>query len=318
MMRRLDGDIMVLGIGGKIGHTLGGAAVRAINQAGVKKSVHGVDSFPEPGARERIEGLGVVPMTCDLLDPVAVAKLPRADNIIFMAGRKFGTSGDEELTWAINALVPAHVAAHFTASRVVAFSTGCVYPFVAPETGGSVESDAPAPVGEYAQSCLARERVFEYYSKKNGTPVCLFRLNYAIDLRYGVIHDIARRVWQGEPVDLTVGCFNCIWQGDAANQALLCLELCASPAAAINITGPETVSVRSVAEECARIMGKPVTFTGEEGATAYLSNAAKAAALFGPPRVPLAHMIRWTAEWIVAGGRSYDKPTHFEVTTGKY
>jgi nucleoside-diphosphate-sugar epimerase len=175
LMRRLDGDLLILGIGGKIGHSVGAAAVRAIQQAGAKKTVYGVDSFPAPGGRDLIERLGITPITCDLLDRAAVAKLPRVDNVIFMAGRKFGTTEEEELTWAINALVPANAADHFTRSRTVVFSTGCVYPFVAPETGGCTEDEPPAPIGEYAQSCLARERVFQYYSKANGTPVCLFR-----------------------------------------------------------------------------------------------------------------------------------------------
>jgi nucleoside-diphosphate-sugar epimerase len=318
MMKRLEGDIRILGIGGKIGHTVGGAAMRAIREAGVNRTVHGVDAFPTPGSREVIEKFGVSPITCDLLDPDAVAKLPKAPNIIFMAGRKFGTTEGADLTWAINVLLPANVARHFTTSRIVAFSTGCVYPLVAAVTGGCTEEAPPDPIGEYSQTCLGRERVFEYYSNANGTAVCLFRLNYSIDLRYGVIHDIARQVWEGAPVDLIVGCFNCIWQGDTADQAQRCLELCSSPPTPINVTGPETISVRYVAEECARIMGKPVTFCGEAGDVGYLSNAAKAAARFGHPRVPLAHMIRWTAEWIMAGGRSLNKPTHFEVATGKY
>jgi len=318
LMRRLDGDLLILGIGGKIGHSVGAAAVRAIQQAGAKKTVYGVDSFPAPGGRDLIERLGITPITCDLLDRAAVAKLPRVDNVIFMAGRKFGTTEEEELTWAINALVPANAADHFTRSRTVVFSTGCVYPFVAPETGGCTEDEPPAPIGEYAQSCLARERVFQYYSKANGTPVCLFRLNYSIDLRYGVLHDIARPVWAGEAVDVTVPCFNAIWQGDVANQALLSLELCESPASVMNVTGPGMISVRQVAEEFGRLMNKPVMFCGEEGPVAYLASAAKAAARFGYPRVPLAHMVRWTAQWIMAGGRSLGKPTHFEVSTGRY
>lgn len=318
LMRRLEGDLIILGVGGKIGPTLGAMAVRAIEQAGVKKEVYGVDSFPVPDVSEQIERLGIIPITCDLLDPAAVAELPRVPNVVFMAGRKFGTQGDEELTWAVNALIPAYVAAHFAASRIVVFSTGCVYPLVPAASGGCTEDEPPAPVGEYAQSCLGRERVFQYFSNARRTPVCLIRLNYAIDLRYGVLHDIARRVWAEEPVDLAVPSFNAIWQGDAANQALLALEHCHSPANIINITGLEAVSVKWVAQEFARLMGKRLSFCGEEGEVAYLSNAAKAAELFGHPRVPLPKMIQWTAQWIMAGGRSYDKPTHFEVTTGRF
>jgi nucleoside-diphosphate-sugar epimerase len=317
-MRRLDGDFAILGIAGKMGATLGGAAVRAIRQAAVKKTVYGVARFSDPASRARIAGLGIEAIAADLLDPSAVAALPRVANVVFMAGRKFGTEEGAALTWAINALVPAHVAAHFASSRIVAFSTGCVYPLVAATGSGCAENHPPAPVGEYAQSCLGRERIFEHFSRVRGTPVCLIRLNYAIDLRYGVLHDIARRIWAEAPVDLTVPCFNAIWQGDAAHHALLALERCASPPAIINVTGRERIGVRQVARELARHMSKSVAFTGDDGPVAYLSDAGRAARLFGPPRVPLACMIRWTAEWVMSGGRSLELPTHFEINSGRF
>ena len=236
-----------------------------------------------------------------------------------MAGRKFGTQGEEDLTWAMNVIAPDNVATHFRDSRIVAFSTGCVYPLVSVASGGCTEDIPPDPVGEYAQSCLGRERVFSYHSRIHGTPVCLVRLNYAIDLRYGVLFDIGKRVYEGQPVDLTTSHANVIWQGDANNQALLCLEHATSPATALNVTGPETVSVRYVAETFAHLFERDVHFTGnDEDSRMYLNNAAKATALFGYPTVPLMQMIRWQADWIKAGGRSLDKPTHFEVTDGQY
>ncbi len=318
MLKRLEGDLIILGVGGKIGVSLARTARRACVAAGVKKRVIGVDLFPEPTAKEQLEQAGVETITCDFLDPAAIATLPRVKNMIFMAGRKFGTAGNQELTWAINVLVPANVAHSFTDSRIVAFSTGCVYPLVAAATGGCTEAEPPDPVGEYSQSCLGRERVFEFYSRKNGTPVCLFRLNYAVDLRYGVLHDIAQKVYQGEPVDVSVGCFNVIWQGDAGNRALLALEHAASPPSMLNVTGSELLETRAVAREMAGIMGKEVSFTGVEGDHNYLSNAAKSDELYGPPSVSAAQLIRWQAHWLLTGGRTLAKPTHFEVSDGKY
>jgi nucleoside-diphosphate-sugar epimerase len=316
LMRRLEGDIAILGIAGKMGVSLGAAAVHAIQAAG--KTVYGVSRFSEAGAAEALEKAGIVPLRCDLLDRSAVAALPRAPNVVFMAGRKFGTAGEEDLTWAMNTVVPAHVCEHFAESRMVAFSTGCVYPLVPVSRGGCEETDRPDPVGEYAQSCLGRERTFGYFSRRNGTPVCLIRLNYALDLRYGVIHDLAQTLWRGRPVDRTVPCFNGIWQGDANNQALLALDQCQSPPAVLNLTGPETLSVTATAETLARLLGKPLTFAGEPGPTAYLNNASRAHRLFGGPRVPVEQVIRWTADWVRRGGRSLGKPTHFEAANGKY
>ncbi|NQU42624.1 NAD(P)-dependent oxidoreductase [bacterium] len=316
--RGLEGDLLILGVGGKMGHTVAAMAVRAVIASGRARRVIGVSRFTDSESRQRLEKAGVETLACDLLDPDALSRLPLCPNVIFMAGRKFGTGGSEPLTWAMNTIVPGNIARHFAGSRIVAFSTGCVYPFVSADSGGSLETDPPGPTGEYAQSCLGRERIFEHYSRSQGTPVCLYRLNYAIDLRYGVLHDIAWRIWEGQPVDLTMGLFNCIWQGDAAERALLCLGIADSPAVPLNVTGPEALSTRTVAEQLARLLASPVYFAGEPGPTAWLANACESTRRFGPPRIDPDPMIRWQAEWIRRGGRSLNKPSHFEVKSGKF
>jgi nucleoside-diphosphate-sugar epimerase len=318
MLRTLDGDLIILGIAGKMGITLGMAAVRAIREAGLAKTVYGVSRFSEPGSGKLLLDAGLKIIPCDLLDRAAVGRLPRVPNVIYMAGRKFGTDGQEPFTWASNAILPANVGEHFAESRIVAMSTGCVYPLVSPASGGCRETDPVGPVGEYAQSCLARERVFQYYSQTRGTPVCLIRLSYACEPRYGVLHDIGRKVWQNEVIDLGVAHFNAIWQGDANNQVLLSLQHCAAPAAALNVTGLETCSVRETALAFGRRMGRDVRFEGSEAPAAYFLNAQKAAALFGPPRMPLPQVLQWTAQWIMGGQRSLNKPTHYEVRNGVF
>lgn len=319
LMRRLKGDLIILGIGGKIGTGLGLTALRATRAAGIQRRVIGVSRFSDPSARSQLEAAGLETIACDLLDQDAVSRLPKTDNVLYLVGRKFGTGENVEMTWATNVLVPANVSRHFSDSRIVAFSTGCVYPLVPPIPGGCTEECEPQPVGEYAQSCLARERIFQYWSRTCGTRISLLRLNYAIDLRYGVLYDIGQKVYHGEPIDLTVSHVNVIWQGDVNRQTLLSLEHCASPPTILNITGPETASVRYIAETFGRIFGRAVKFRGVEGeGRMYLSNASKAAALFGYPSVPLLTMIRWQAAWIQQGGRSLSKPTHFEVTDGKF
>jgi nucleoside-diphosphate-sugar epimerase len=315
---RLEGDIAILGIAGKMGVSLGALAVNALRAAGGRQKVYGVSRFSDPAAIVALERAGVVPVRCDLLDRDAVDQLPHVPNVVFMAGRKFGTGGEEALTWAMNTVVPTHVCEHFAKSRIVAFSTGCVYPLVPVDQAGCTEGDRPDPVGEYAQSCLGRERIFEHFSRVNGTPVCLLRLNYALDVRYGVVHDLAKTIWEGQPVARTVAHFNAIWQGDANTHALLALDLCASPPDILNVTGPESVSVAATAEALGRMLGKPVAFSGEPGPTAYLSDASRSHRLFGRPRVPLEQVLRWTAAWVEQGGRSLGKPTHFDVADGKY
>ncbi len=318
MMGRLPGDLLLLGISGKIGPDLARTALRAIEAAGVEKKVIGVSRFTEDSARERFAGLDLELIPCDLADPDAVAALPRVENVIYLAGRKFGTHGREDLTWLANVVVPAYVARAFAKSRIVAFSTGAVYPMVTPASGGCKEEPPLAPVGEYAQSCLGRERVFTCFSLTHGTPVALVRLNYAVDLRYGVLYDIGKRVLADEPVDVSMANFNTIWQGDVNVQTLLLLEHCATPPAIWNQTRPGIVTTRAVAEEFAAIMGKKVLFTGQEAPVALLSDATRAAETFGPPSVSLKRLIRWQAHWLQVGGRTLDKPTHFEETGGQY
>jgi len=318
LMKAITGDILILGCAGKIGVQLAMAAVKAIAEAGGKNRVIGVSRFSDETTRKKMDAFGAETIKCDLLDRDSVDKLPRAPHVIFMAGRKFGTSGSEELTWAMNTVVPANVAHHFKESRIVAFSTGNVYD-LSPVCGAMpTENDITDPRGGYAQSALGRERVFEYFSNLNKTPVCIVRLNYAIDLRYGVLRDIGTRVYAGQPIDLSTGHVNVIWQGDVINQSILCLEHCSSPANIINMTGPETASVRYIAGEFARIFGKKLNFISQESPTALLNNASKAARLFGYPTVPLLRMIEWLAHWIAQGGASLDKPTHFEIRDGKF
>lgn len=318
MMKRLDGDIMILGIGGKMGITLGRQAVNAIREAGVVKKIIGVSRFSDQEGRRKLEECGIKTISCDLLDHPQVERLPQVKNIIYMAGRKFGTGSSEDITWAMNTMIPAYVGTYFRESRIVVFSTGCIYPLVGVKNGGCVEEVNPGPVGEYAQSCLGRERVFEYCSKAFGTKVLLLRLNYAIDLRYGVLHDIGKQVWNNQPVNNTVGHFNIIWQGDANCYALRALEHCASPATPLNITGSETVSVKYIAEKFAHFMGKDISYSGVSQDKCYLNNASKSFTLFGNPRIGLEHMVRWQAKWLMNGGSSLGKPTHFEINNGKF
>jgi len=313
-LARLDGDILILGAGGKMGPTLAWIARRA----SPNKRIVAVARFSEPGLRETLESRGVESIACDLLDRDAVARLPQFANVIFMAGRKFGAEGDLALTWALNVQVPAIVADAFRRSRIVAFSTGCVYPFVPIESGGATEDTPLDPPGEYAMSCVGRERMFEYFSKLHGTPGRLFRLNYAIDLRYGVLFDIARRVRDGESVDVSMGHVNVIWQGDACAQALRSLCHCTTPISGLNVTGPQTLSVRTLAQQFGDRFGRTPVVTGREAPTAWLSNASAATRLFGPASVSIEQMIDWTADWVARDMPSLGKPTKFEVRDGRY
>ncbi len=313
-MRRLDGDILVLGASGKVGPTLARMAHRAIQQAGVTRRVIAV-------ARSGLEALsaeGIETRRCDLLDRSALEALPRPANVVYLVGRKFGSTGQESQTWATNVLAAAQAAEVFADSRIVAFSTGCVYPLCDVRAGGATEATPPAPVGEYAMSCLGRERVFEHASLTRGTRAVQIRLNYAVELRYGVLADLARRIYQHEAIDVTTGHANVIWQGDACDYALRALELAASPQALLNVTGPETFSVRHVAQRLGELLERPVRFTGQENGWGYLNDASRAHGLFGYPSVPLETLLAWTARWVRQGGPTLDKPTHFEVQDGKY
>lgn len=318
MMKRLDGDIMILGIAGKIGVSMGLQAVEAVRQAGANKKIYGVSRFSQKADQAKLEKAGVITIPCDLMERSQVEKLPQVKNVIFMAGRKFGTQGSEAVTWAMNVIVPALVAEHFKASRIVAFSTGCIYPLRSVEQGGCTEEVAPAPVGEYSQSCLGRERIFEYYANKYGTKLLLFRLNYSVDLRYGVLDDIGRAIWEGREVNNSVGYFNVIWQGDVTANALRSLELADNPVKILNVTGPETASVEDTALKMGKLMGKEVRFKATPGEWNYLNNAGLMCRLFGYPHVSLDELIELQAQWIKNGGLSIGKPTHFEVNNGKF
>lgn len=317
-LSQLDGDIMLLGVGGKMGPSLARLAVNAIRQAGLNKEVIGVSRFSNKELRRELEEAGVKIISADLSDDKALHSLPETQNILYMAGNKFGTTGNEHFTWMMNAYLPGRVAERFRNSRMVVFSTGNVYPFTPVSQGGATERTSPNANGEYGQSCLGRERIFEHFSHKNGTPMFIYRLNYAIDLRYGVLLELARSVREGLPIDITMGHANVIWQGDANEIALRALLRCSSPPNVMNITGPETLSLRWAANEFGRKLGIEPIFTGAEAPTALLSNAAKAAATFGYPRVSLAEMIDWIGDWVGQGGETWNKPTHFQEREGKY
>jgi len=318
MMKRTDGDFMFLGVGGKMGPTMALMARRASEAAGTPRRIIGVSRFSKPAEQEFLEKNGIETLRGDLLDRTFLESLPKVKNVIFLAGMKFGSEDNLPLTWAMNTYLPALVAHYFTESRIVALSTGTVYPLVPVSSGGSVETDKIEAVGEYAQSCLGRERMFQYGSLRYGTPAILIRLNYAVEMRYGVLVDIARKVFQGEPVDLTMGCFNAIWQGDANDMILRSLEQASSPAGILNITGPGILRVRDVAKTFGKRFGRKPIFTGKEADTALLNNAAKAFDLFGPPHVPLEQVIEWLAGWMLEGQEILNKPTHFEVRNGKF
>jgi len=315
---RLEGDILILGVSGKIGPTLARLVKRAVDEGGLDKKVIGVSRFSTPGLREELEKMGIETFSCDLLEEEEVERLPEASNVIYMVGRKFGTQEDSSLTWAVNTHIPVIVSRRFKKSRIVVFSTGNVYPLVPVSSGGADESTPPDPVGEYAQSCLGRERIFEYFSKKYGLKTLFLRLNYAIDLRYGVLLDVARKVFEGLPIDLRMGYINVIWQGDVNNIAVRSLELCSLPPEVINLTGPETVSVRWLAEKFGAIFGKKPVFKNSEMGNALLSNASKCFRIFGPPTVTLDQMMKWVAHWVLIGGRTFNKPTHFEIVDGRF
>ncbi len=317
-MKKIKGDIMILGAGGKMGPTLCLLAKNAIKEAGLEKRVIAVSRFSDPIVKELLTRHSVEMISCDLQDVDALNALPEVENVIFMAGRKFGTDGQEWLSWGMNATLPAFVARKFRNSNIVVFSSGNIYPLVPVASGGCSEDVKPEPVGDYTQSCLARERAFEYASHTYGTKVFIFRLNYAVDLRYGVIHDMAMNIKEGKPISLRTPCVNCIWQGSANEIAIRGLLYAESPMKIMNVTGPEIVSVRQTAIQLGKYLGKEPVFEGEEGSDAYLNNAEQAMEVFGYPAVSIHKLIRWQAEWILDGGRALGKPTHFEERGGKY
>lgn len=317
-MKRLKGDIMLLGVAGKMGPAMARLAREASEKAGVKRRVIGVSRFSAPESRSQLEADGVETIAADLLNEEQLAALPDAANVLYLAGTKFGTTGKEPFTWAMNAYLPGRVAERFKNSRIVAFSTGNVYPFLPVSEGGASEDQMTGPVGEYGQSCLGRERIFQHFSTKYNIPTLIYRLNYAIDMRYGVLLEIAKSVAEQREIDLTTGFVNVIWQGDANEIAIRAFHHCEVPARILNVTGPETISIRWLAEQFGRHFGKTPRFVNNVQQTALLSNASLANRLFGYPRVTLLHMIELTARWIQEGGKTLNKPTHFQERQGKF
>jgi hypothetical protein len=313
-----DGDLVVLGAGGKMGVSLARMAGAAFAALPGDRQVYAVSRFSDVDTRAELDSAGVTTVAVDVEDESAWSRLPDVPNVVYMIGRKFGTSGDSAATWATNAYLPGRLALRYAGARIAAFSSGNVYPYTSPMSGGAHESTAPDPVGEYAQSCLGRERVLAYHANKTGSPVSIIRLNYAIDCRYGVLTDIAVAVRNGDPVDVSTGAVNVVWQGDANRYALSCLAVAERPPFVLNVTGPETASVRWLADQLGRRLGREPVFVGEEQSTALLSNAGRCFGLFGYPSVCLEEMLDWTVMWIEAGGELLGKPTHFTERAGRF
>lgn len=314
----INGDIMILGAGGKMGPALARLAKQAVVNTGVNKKIIAVSRFSEPGLQDSLNSEGIETISADLLDDAQLKSIPDAPNILYLAGTKFGTSGNESFTWAMNAYLPGRVAERFSKSNIVVFSTGNVYHLTPVTLGGATETDMPKPVGEYAQSCLGRERIFQYFSSKNKTPGLIYRLNYANDVSYGVLLEIAKAVKEGRPVDLSMGNVNVIWQADANEVAIRCLRHCKVPAAVLNVTGPETLSVRWLANEFGKMFDQKPLFINEEQSTALLSNAAASCGLFGYPKTSVKQMMELLAAWINHDGKTLNKPTHFQEREGQF
>lgn len=317
-IRAVSSPLLLLGAGGKMGPTLAVLARRAAEEARHALEVIAVSRFSNPAARQWLEEKGIKTLALDLLDSRSFEQLPEAGNILYLAGTKFGTEANPSATWAINTIPPSRLSERYPRARIVALSTGNVYPLSEVNRGGSLEADALTPFGEYANAAVARERVFEYYSRRHGTSIALLRLYYAVELRYGVLVDIARQILAGAPVPLATGYFNCIWQGDANEMILRALALTASPPSVWNLCRPEIFSVRAIATRLGELLDRPVTFDGTEAPTALLGNASKLRTRLGQPSLPIDTVLRWTAYWIQHSGRNFGKPTHFEQRDGKY
>lgn len=317
-LKSIDGDILILGAGGKMGPTLAGLAKRAIDEAGLDKKVIGVSRFSSDEERKSLENVGIETIAADLLNEDELQALPEVKNVIFMVGNKFGTAGNEHFTWAMNTYLPARIAEKYKNSRIVAFSSGNVYPLTNVIDGNCSEDHPVGPIGEYAQSCLGRERILTNFAHNHKTEMLFFRLNYAIDLRYGVLLEIAQHVYEKRPLDITMGNVNVIWQGDANEYAIRSLLHCDFPPKILNITGPETLSVRWIANEFGRHFNIDPIFTGEEEPTALLNNASQAHQRFGYPKVTIRKMIEMTANWLKNDGEVTDKPTHFQERRGDF
>jgi nucleoside-diphosphate-sugar epimerase len=315
-LKRNPGDILILGVAGKMGPTLARMAQRAVS--GSARKIIGVARFSNPSQQADLERHGIHTIKADLLDQKQLDNLPDAPNVIYMPAMKFGSTGQEGLTWAMNTYLPGMCAQRYAKSKIVAFSTGNVYGLSPIVLGGSSEDSPLNPVGDYAMSCLGRERMFDHFSRTNGTKVALIRLNYATEMRYGVLVDVAQKIWAGNEVDLSMGALNAIWQADANAMSLAALDHVASPPFILNVAGPEMLSLRQVANDFARLMNKPAKLIGTESPDALLSNGQRAHRLFGQPRVAAPQMIQWIAQWVMSGGTSLGKPTHFETRNGKY
>lgn len=313
-----SGDYMVLGVGGKMGTTTALMLQQALTAAGRPAVVYGVSRFSNPEARARLEESGIKTIACDLAEPDDVARLPLVANVLFLAGQKFGTSGAPEDTWLQNTVVPGNVARHFRESRIVAFSTGCVYPFADAPGPGCDESTPVAFLGDYASSCVGRERVFTHYAKRFSTPLTLYRLNYAVELRYGVLIDLATKLICGEPIDLTTGWLNLIWQGDAVDRAIRCLDIASPTPTVINVTGARAHAVQDLAVELGRRLNRKAQFTGTPAPTAWLADASASFRRFGPVNVDLTQILDWTSTYLQRGGNLLGKPTHFETRSGSF
>lgn len=317
-LEQSPGDVAILGAGGKMGPTVARMVRRAADQAHEPRRVLAVSRFGSGPLADQLSEAGVEVVRADLTDWASLASLPETPNVIFLAGQKFGTRSLPATTWVTNTVVPALVADRFRGARIVALSTGNVYPLAPARAGGSREDDPLGPVGEYAWSCLGRERVLEHASRTRGTPVAIVRLNYAIDLRYGVLVDLALKVQRGHPVDLRMGFVNVIWQRDAVAQIIQCLVPAAIPPFVVNVAGPEVLSVRDVAHEFGRLFGREPVFAGTEAPDALLSNTQRAQSLWGLPSVPAARLIAWVADWVANGGVTLGRPTHFEQREGSF
>jgi nucleoside-diphosphate-sugar epimerase len=312
------GDVAVLGAAGKMGCHLARMVQRALEAVGRSNKVYAVSRFSDPASKKPFEDCGIETISCDLSEVAQLAALPDCPNVFFLGGVKFGTAVDPELLRRFNVEMPALVAARYRSSRIVALSTGCVYPYVTPDSGGSVESDAIQPGGAYAESCSGRETAFVLASENSGTSVCLIRLNYSVDLRYGVPVDIGQRLLSGDSVDVSMGYVNVIWQGDAIRHIVRALTVASAPAKVLNVTGARTLSVRGIANKLGQLLGVTPHFTGEEAPTAWLNNASQAHSLFGAPEIDEDQLFTWVSEWLKAGGKILNKPTHFETRDGKY
>ena len=317
-MSSIAGDIIFLGAGGKMGPSLVRMAKRASDAAGVDRKLIAVSRFSDESLVAKFHELGIETIAGNLLDESFIVDLPEVPNVVFMTGAKFGTSADASQTWAMNVWLPSMICRHYRNSRISAFSTGNVYPLVPVESGGSIETDPVDPIGEYAMTAVGRERMFQYFSQRDGIPTSLARLNYSVEMRYGVLVDLAKQVLAGTAIDLTMGYANVIWQADANSMFLQSMRDAQSPASIVNIAGPKVFAIKEVCEKLGELMAKDVSFVGQPGPTALLNNGSLGHSRYEAPRVGLDQILKWTADWLRRDQPTWSKPTHFEVRDGKF